>query len=1544
MVAREVEGRRADRDFAEASPGERLDRLEETLGDTAGRGARRVFYAGPEGGVSTEPPAQRVFYGEPGGDLRAGDRDDVDDPELAQIEHEITPIVRSIEQGERDEAARRDPAFQDDVERARRMQAAARAMEERARTVAATADDRRRGESAAAAAERMTAEAEQLRVERGRAAEEYFAEGLDLGRESIAAPGAPDASALQTSALAPGRRPAERLRAAAGGTARVPTLPVETPAEAEARFVAAAAKLGAEHGAEGMRNPLLRGELATALDTAQLLDSFRRVWPAYRGAFDRARGEAREAHRGALSQSAGREAADPLGRGEADGPPAPGGGGPQEGAAPAGEDLQGQGQPVRTAPAPANALAQLARKPRKGEWSKADVRRRLEVYAAATGPELHPEHQDQIDAARELGDDVRGQSEFSTSFGGKVPAEITEALEGRALTHLRMHLHANVKGGGGEDAHARLGTDEYVRYLEQWFEASHRKAIRVARRMAPVDPGAEFLVFLHDTARAKGPKKPPHIVDQPGERLPAGAQMRINGRELEVDTFEGEKVLSGQGDDFTLEIPLRALDTIPIDAGSLRLPEDWEGPAIEQRRTRGQGEEQSELAPQAQRDERAPEGVDGGDHGLGDAGAEPRPVPGARSEQRGVAVSAEDATPTDEDVTEVPDFAADVARDRGANLSGQLDPGGREVGPVTGRQQALPLPLPSRLEEEIASRQVPEDTETMPFWNEGGEPGPDARTAGGVEPDDTLGPPGQAMGAAAAAEFRVLRRIGHALMSVLSGGSGLGGLSSIVTPAGRSALGVKLVGAMGRLRARSAPRIYAADEASGDAAVEYASSRIYGRRLAIDLIDQLLGKRSGDQSLRSMIGAVLVEDNLRSIRSGFRRQGREARAKGNARAAAAAQERADNVRTLVRTPASGRGVWETEAEYQEALRAARPWLARFAGIVSPVTERLYREASEIAADEDLPTRGEQTGVRINLKRAESGDRATFRFGPGNIRNPVARLFKRKSPFARMATGAAEAYAIDVGDIIENSVMRQIEIANRHRLYKTLVQRGQAVIAGPGEEVRIHGEDAVAFPIRERIFISKTKDGEDRTYSQNDRLHVRKSIAAELKAVLQVNDPTELGLVSRVGRGLTWTSLFGLADAFTHVANVMGRVAVVGGSNRVERIAAAAGGVPAMLVGLEMVLRRTLARSTSRLADLARIGAMRDVEDRGRSITRITGRFVRIIDESARLALDDTFQHLQRRGLVKDTPRNRREFVNQVGQYNQALQGALVRFLRQSNLGPFATAGTAATIAGVRSSLGLPGVEASTPAAAGKLWARQVALIASTALQAALIGYWITGRFGGRPGVPIGAIDLGDDDERGRPRTLDLFELLGIRRGLRALGVNAMERNVRQGRGGGGLDDSARDAVGALLHPAMGPLVRWGAIALFGGTDPRFPEAKTVPPGRSQLWENVKTATKRGLQFFPRGEGATWTDALREQLGRFGRLGRGLSRKQVRSGERRIHAAELNDYIDDQASRLRREPIGGGGRTKAMREAAKQLEPADRVKFYREMRRRRVLAP
>lgn len=716
------------------------------------------------------------------------------------------------------------------------------------------------------------------------------------------------------------------------------------------------------------------------------------------------------------------------------------------------------------------------------------------------------------------------------------------------------------------------------------------------------------------------------------------------------------------------------------------------------------------------------------------------------------------------------------------------------------------------------------------------------------------------------------------------------------------------------------PKTTIADKKSGELAARWISARIAAPHQSNVFVTNVLADTGIDPV---EFGTALTEDNLRSVKDGFLQEVKDAKTpeeKSNA------QLKADAVGTTI---GGKNSPFKTEEEYQAFIKdpTTQSAIDRHRSAWQETVDPMYKNAMSIDPDEELPSRGKQTGARVNLSAIQEGDTGGNRVttvGQGNLLGTL----KKKSPFGRQATGAGQ-YNTNYFDMMANTFGRQAEIAGKNAFEKQLVDSGNAVIDKPGQasKIMLPDEEGVKeFPFKRQTII--TKDG---AISKNQSIYVRDSLSSEYRTGSNVDASKRLPFVTAFLNVFNRLALAGLTDASVHVTNLaitlMTRPGMMG-SAWMDSLLSATGRLDIPVV-LTKAIVKAFQDNKSQISELAEIGALRDER-----ATRNPGaKVIQWADRTTRLMLDDAYKNLVKQGLVEDTETNRREFVNQAGQYNKRAQGQVVRFFRDSGFSPFITAGRNFAALGVRTAMMSPGVEAASGAAAAALRANVLSKWIGATVFIGTSNLITTGLMSGRPGTPLGYIDTGKNDANGRPLTFDALTLMGLGRGLRTLGIRGFVNAKNLGLGNKDAAESAwRDIANTAISPFAGPAIRTGMAVLLNQS-PAIGVGKPLPvapPGDSQTISNIKNAAidtnplvasiHDAMQ-----PGATWYDGLRRQLPRF-TLSPQRPQEMLDKYPEIVRKAQARDFVNDVVGRARK--LDPSVRQQFIKDQLQRLSPED----------------
>lgn len=755
-------------------------------------------------------------------------------------------------------------------------------------------------------------------------------------------------------------------------------------------------------------------------------------------------------------------------------------------------------------------------------------------------------------------------------------------------------------------------------------------------------------------------------------------------------------------------------------------------------------------------------------------------------------------------------------------------------------------------------------------------------------------------------------------------------LSGISDHPSVSDFGKAFKGWIGGLAGKTFPKLTALNREVGEKAARWISSRIAAKPSA-DLFSSKVLEGLKVDPLK--FGAALHEDNLRSIRKGYEDAGNT--------------DAANGVNTII----GGKGSpFKTEADYQAFLDDPQTQLAieRHKALWDDIIAPQYRHAMSLDPDEKLPERGLQTGARINLNNLRESDAVkdkVFTVGRGNLLGTL----KKKSIFGRQATGTGEGYGMNYTDIMRNTFGKQLEVANKNHFEDAMVDAGLAKIEQPGQPVTINGREAKAFPYKRQTLILKN----GQPMSQSRSIYIDPRIAGEYEIGSNVQKNVFEGgrgeFPAKVASAFNRAALAGLTDATVHVSNL--------GSAMFTRPGTSGGLLTDTLLSslgradVPVTLIRSLVKgfkdNQQQIKELSEIGAMRSQHESGSSLNplNLTGKFIQWADRTARLTLDDAFKSMADKGIVENTETNRREFVNQVGQYNKRAQGSWTRAARDSGLAPFVTAGKNFNALAVRTALLDPGVKATSVPAALALRANQAAKWLGAATLIGSLNYLITGKATGRDGVPLGSVDTGKNDENGRPLYIKVSDWLGLGRAVRVTGIRGAVEAKRAGlTNQDALDSAVRDIGNSAMAPWEGPPIR--ALGVATGIPTAIGVKRPAPvvaPGESQRASDLKYAAIEANPIFGSihdryKTGGGITESLQRQLPRYLPQS-GKSDEFMSNYPKIVHKAQASSFIDDVIGRAR--PLSGKARRDVIDEAMNRLSTEDRKTLRDRLKYRHV---
>ena len=590
-----------------------------------------------------------------------------------------------------------------------------------------------------------------------------------------------------------------------------------------------------------------------------------------------------------------------------------------------------------------------------------------------------------------------------------------------------------------------------------------------------------------------------------------------------------------------------------------------------------------------------------------------------------------------------------------------------------------------------------------------------------------------------------------------------------------------------------------------------------------------------DVAFRNRVGDAMVKDNILDGYDQKMRESREAEAKGDKELA---DKRFREAVDIAQTHDLAQMQADVEAYRSDAevMRAVEAWNRE----VNPHLNELYRKVRGFDPGTESDGRGRNLGVRVNLlskERAErlwrdmTGDeRATLPKGVsvGNYRNPNV----KRDPFAKRASFTGE-YVKDPAMMLAYVLGPRMNEATKIDLYDALVRSGKAQWSEPGEAAPVYdGQKASMMPVDVPVNGVQQKRG----------LWIRPDLVSEVRTVLNTDTPIKQNAFARA---LTTVQLFQLTDMMTHAHNLSTAVMRAQGAGGLfQDLARRMPGINFIDSWMRIL---TLKPTLEERAFASEHGMLRpDFPASKMGPLSASQRVLHDIDTRSRILMMRFYQNLVERGLETHSEDGMRQFVNQIGQYNARLQPFAMRTMKAYGLSPFVVAGRNFNQQGRRWLTGDPGVKGANAAAALQMrMTNMVGLFASVAVVPAILNTLTTGTPMGRPGTPVGAWDMGGEkDKDGKHKALDLLQLSGIRRGMRATGVDAVIEGVRHGEDLNTISGKAMaDITRAETHPWVGPALGFvGRVAgVQGDVRGQFAPMKIAEGGTAQTIENARAA-------------------------------------------------------------------------------------------------------
>lgn len=553
---------------------------------------------------------------------------------------------------------------------------------------------------------------------------------------------------------------------------------------------------------------------------------------------------------------------------------------------------------------------------------------------------------------------------------------------------------------------------------------------------------------------------------------------------------------------------------------------------------------------------------------------------------------------------------------------------------------------------------------------------------------------------------------------------------------------------------------------------------------------------------------------------------------------------------------------KTHAEYAAIVRKPefKAYLDRWKQHVVPIMNEHYWDAMGLPHGTPIPTTTQIPGIPINFSRVDPANPSASAVGSGGKTVKPEAVTQTRFGMNKAATGEHQ-YETDPFKALENIFRKGAEAAGRANLDRQIVADGVGKWGVAGQPIPTLPDGTPMKMVRHVDPEPGTQVAPPRTKN----LFIHPDALGEYHDAIGVGNNFHIPLLTPTLQGFTKVAIMSTVEAAYHSATLAGKMLQPHMVRSMAREMATS--LKEMLKDPLLTVKRLWRGETVHLSEgqLERLMGMAkggESKDRGFESgflvpekllekmpwlgkldpTRWGSAFLDTVDNMVRLSADRAFRLMRYKGLVEDTAQNKRDFQNDVGNYKTKSQAMLVRILRGTGIGPFATAATSSVANAIRSLWLSPGVTAISPLAQARLRLHVGLKLAAAAGVAALYNWLVWGKTEGDEHTPFGAIKTGEKD--GRTYYVDPLRELRVRRGLNATGISAAIEDEKLGVSQRArIHDIGMAGQHTLLHPAAGPAVQFGKIQFTGHNMMGQRVAGAPEDNGSVEWENFKAGVK-----------------------------------------------------------------------------------------------------
>jgi hypothetical protein len=550
------------------------------------------------------------------------------------------------------------------------------------------------------------------------------------------------------------------------------------------------------------------------------------------------------------------------------------------------------------------------------------------------------------------------------------------------------------------------------------------------------------------------------------------------------------------------------------------------------------------------------------------------------------------------------------------------------------------------------------------------------------------------------------------------------------------------------------------------------------------------------------------------------------------------------------SPLTDESVYQASRETMESFWEAvkQEW--------TPYVEGNFKDIKGMSTDDPIYSPSQIPGLPLNMIAHTEGALPPGAVGPlpavgtaGFAGQGLENIRIRKPGFMKQRTFGAEAYDVDLRNMMERTLNQGISAATRAQAVRAGIKEGTLAKVGKGEDAP---KDWRPLELKPAYDLGDL-DPQARYFARPDvyREYVRGLRIGERPGHIAEG-------FKAFGNWIYKLQTLSPVDVLSHVNN-MAR------SLKAE-------GMPATAIKDIVTDGYRLMKNDPTLlegvAKLSELGASFEHTTHG-GLLPFAGKYdptkymadlgsglIDLVQKSTRLQLEKAYDrspNLQKSGTSK------RDFINQfMGNYDSGSQNSMVQFLRDTGVNGFAVAMSTGLTQGTKTAFtGATNAKAVSAAASAQIRAKAFAKLIPFLASGPIINYLKDGE-AFPDDVPAFAIKTGE--ENGKIKFFDPIAWTGIRRGWRAVGASGAAKSFAKGETSGQAADKAFNEVwGTGSHLLSGPAtqfletVRTGENAIGHRVAPKVSTATTpagrvhaaihgLPePGSNQTWLNTKAA-------------------------------------------------------------------------------------------------------